>query len=600
MMRGVFLKCRQRRKDGKIHRSWSIVESRRYDGGKVAHRHVLYLGELNDSQRIAWQRTLAVIDERTGESRQMALFPVETNRAAPPPATAAQVEALQVRLDGLRLSRPRQWGACWLGDLLWQRLQLDTFFAPRLGRSREGTDWEKVLRVLTLYRLISPGSEWRLHRHWFDSTALPDLLGVDARIAQDDTLYRGHDDLLAHKDALFAHLRERWADLFNASYEVLLYDLTSTYFECDVPASPDDPRRFGHSRDRRSDCVQVIVALVVTPEGLPLAYEMLPGNTADKTTLRDMLALVQKRHGQAQRVWVMDRGIPTEEVLAEMRAATPPVHYLVGTPKGRLTKLEARLTERPWVEVRGQLRVKSLAENGETYVYTESPARVQKERAMRRRALKKYWRRLGELAALKSPVRDDVLIKLGQAREQAGRTAANLVEVAVDADGRLTRRLDRAGLRQARRREGRYLLRTNLADTAPDTLWRYYMQLAAVEESFRTLKGDLGLRPIYHQKPARIEAHLFVAFLAYCLSTTLRQQLRGLAGGLMPRTVLEKLSGLMMLDVSLPTVDGRELVLARRTEPEPDVMLLLAQLGLELPAQPPPRIRADAASAKAV
>jgi Transposase DDE domain len=397
----MFLKCRERRKDGKVHRSWSIVESRRHEDGKVSHRHVLYLGELNDSQRSAWQRTLEVIDERTGESRQMALFPAD--RAVP--ATPAQIEALQVRLDGLRLCRPRQWGACWLGDLLWRRLGLDTFFAPRLGRSREGTDWEKVLRVLTLYRLISPGSEWRLHRHWFDATALPDLLGVDARIAQDDTLYRGHDHVLEHKDALFAHLRERWADLFNASYEVLLYDLTSTYFECDVPESPDDPRRFGHSRDRRSDCVQVIVALVVTPEGLPLAYEMLPGNTADKTTLRAMLALVQKRHGQARRVWVMDRGIPTEEVLAEMRASTPPVHYLVGTPKGRLTKLEARLTERPWVEVRGQLRVKSLDENGETYVYTESPARVHKERSMRRRALKKYWKRLGDGAQRRWPTR---------------------------------------------------------------------------------------------------------------------------------------------------------------------------------------------------
>jgi transposase len=511
------------------------------------------------------------------------------------PATAAQVEALQVRLDGLALRRPRQWGACWLGDLLWRRLHLDIFFAPRLGQSREGTDWEKVLRVLTLYRLISPGSEWRLHRHWFDTTALPDLLGVDARIAQDDTLYRGHDRLLEHKDALFAHLRERWADLFNASYEVLLYDLTSTYFECDVPESSGDPRRFGHSRDRRSDCVQVIVALVVTPEGLPLAYEMLPGNTADKTTLRAMLELVQKRHGQARRVWVMDRGIPTEEVLAEMRAANPPVHYLVGTPKGRLTKLESRLTERPWVEVRGQLRVKSLDENCETYVYTESPARVHKERSMRRRALKKYWKRLGELAALKSPKRDEVLIKLGQAREQAGRAVAKLVVVEVDQAGQLTRRLDREALRTARRREGRYLLRTNLSDTEPDTLWRYYMQLTAVEESFRTLKGDLGLRPIYHQNAGRIEAHLFIAFLAYCLSTTLRQQLRGLAGGLMPRVVLEKLSGLMMLDVSLPTMDGRELVLARRTEPEADVQLLLQQLGLELPEQPPPRIRAGAA-----
>lgn len=583
----MFLKCRTRRKDGKTHRTWSIVESRRYGGGKVAHRHVLYLGELNDSQQLSWQRTLEVIDERTGQARQMALFPAD--RA--PLAQDGEVATLQVCLEGLRLSRPRQWGACWLGDQLWQALGLERFFAQRLGGTREGTDWEKVLRVLVLYRLISPGSEWRLHRHWFESTALAELLQTDARVAQDDTLYRGHDQVLAHKEALFGHLRERWSDLFGARYEVLLYDLTSTYFECDVPASPQDPRRFGYSRDRRSDCVQVIVALVVTPEGLPLAYEMMPGNTADKATLADMLELVQKRHGAAERVWVMDRGIPTEEVLGQMRSASPRVHYLVGTPKGRLSRMEQELAERPWVQVRGQLRVKSLPRDGETYIYTESADRVNKERSMRRRALKGYLRRLGELSRLKEPQRDEVLIKLGQAKGQAGRLAASLVEVQVDEQGKLSHRLSWPKLRQARRREGRYLLRTNLQETAPDTLWRYYMQLSAVEESFRTLKGDLGLRPVFHWKAERIEAHLFVAFLAYCLTTTLRQQLRGVAGGLTPRAVLEKLGTLMHVEVGLPTIDGRELVLVRRTEPEPEVQVLLEQLKLTLPQQPPPRIR---------
>lgn len=586
----MFLKCRERRKDGKIHRSWSIVESRRYAGGKVAHRHVLYLGEINDSQRVAWERSIAVIDERDGQARQLALFP--SDRTPPP----SEVDALQVRLSELRLSRPRQWGACWLADHLWRTLHLDDFFGARLPLNREGTGWEKVLRILVSYRLISPGSEWRLHRQWFETTALADLLEVDARSAQDDTLYRCHDHLLEHKEALFAHLRGRWADLFAVRYDVLLYDLTSTYFECDVPDDPDDPRRFGYSRDRRSDCVQVIVALVVTPEGLPLAYEMMPGNTADKTTLRGMLALVQKRHGQAQRVWVMDRGIPTEEVLSEMRASTPPVHYLVGTPKGRLSKLEAALAERPWVTVQGQLRVKSLPQDGETHVYTESPARVNKERSMRRRALKKYWKRLGELSALPRPVRDEILIKLGQAKQQAGRLAASLVHVEVAADGRLSYQLDRTKLSLARRREGRYLLRTNLADREPDTLWRYYMQLVFVEEAFRTLKGDLGLRPIFHHKAGRIEAHLFVAFLSYCLSITLRQHLRSVAGGLMPRTVLEKLATVQMLDVSVPTTDGRELLLVRRTEPSDDVALLLDQLKLTLPAQPPPKIRYTAQS----
>lgn len=580
----MFLKCRERRKDGKVHRSWSVVESRRFAGGKVAHRHVLYLGEINDTQRAAWERTIAVIDERDGASRQLALFPEDRT---PPPG---EVETLQVRLSALTLERPRQWGACWLADELWRTLRLDDFFGARLPVSREDTDWEKVLRILVIYRLLSPGSEWRLHRHWFATTALADLLGVDGRAVQDDTLYRGHDRLLAHKEDLFAHLRARWSDLFGARYEVLLYDLTSTYFECDVPPDESDPRRFGYSRDRRGDCVQVVVALVVTPEGLPLAYEMLPGNTADKTTLRGMLATIRRRFGAAERIWVMDRGIPTEEVLAELRAVDSGVRYLVGTPKGRLTRHEAALAARPWREVRPQLRVKLLPHEGELYVLAESQARAGKERGMRQRRLKAYWQRLGELQRQRPP-RDLLLKKLGAAQERAGRIATGLVTVGVAADGALTYALDRAQLRAVRGREGRYLLRTNLAADDPELIWRCYMQLCFVEEAFRTLKGDLGLRPIFHQRPHRIEAHLFVAFLAYCLSTTLRQQLRGVAGGLMPRTVLEKLGTIQMLDVRVPTLDGRELLLTRHTEPGAEVALLLAHLKLTLPPQPPPKIR---------
>ena len=580
----MFLKCSTRRKDGKEHRSWSIVESRRLVGGAVVQRHVLYLGEINDSQRLAWEKSIEVFDEDHGRFRQCALFPEDRT----PPVGGAP--AVQVRLEALRLSRPRTWGACWLGNTLWRQLQLDEFFAARLGRSREGTEWEKVLRILTLYRLLAPGSEWRLHRHWFDTTALADLLGVDARAAQDDTLYRCLDWLLPQKEALFRHLRQRWSDLFGARYEVLLYDLTSTYFECDTPADPKDPRRFGYSRDKRGDCVQVILALVVTPEGLPLAYEMLPGNTADKTTLREMLATIQRRYGAAERIWVMDRGVPTEAVLAELRQSDPRVHYLVGTPKGRLTKLEAALTERPWQQVRPHLRVKLLPQAGELYVLAESAARQHKERAMRQRKLKTYWQRLQQLQQ-QDLTRDQRLEKLGAARDRARRGVAGLVRVEVAAGGELSYQLNRAKLRILRQREGRYLLRTNLSAEDPELLWRCYMQLVFVEDAFRTLKGDLGLRPIFHHKPARIEAHLFVAFLAYCLSITLRQQLRPLAGGLMPRVVFEKLAGLQLLDVSVPTTDGRELLLVRRTEPERDVSLLLARLGLTLPAQPPPRLR---------
>ncbi len=581
----MFLKCSVRHKDGKTHRSWSVVESRRHAGGKVAQRHVLYLGEINDSQRRAWERTIAVFDERAGESRQLALFPADRT----PPMDGAA--AVQVRLDALRLAHPRQWGACWLADQLWRTLHLDDFFGARLPLTREDTDWEKVLRLLVIYRLLSPGSEWRLHRQWFGTTALADLLGVDQRAVQDDTLYRCHDLLLPLKEELFGHLRQRWSDLFGARYEVLLYDLTSTYFECDAPTGETDPRRFGYSRDQRGDCVQVVIALVVTPEGLPLAYEMLPGNTADKTTLRGMLATIRRRYGAAERIWIMDRGIPTEAILAELRAADSGVRYLVGTPKGRLTRYAAALAERPWQTVRPQLRVKLLPQDGELYVLAESQARAGKERGMRRRRLKAYWQRLGELQRQR-PARDALLKKLGAAQERAGRGATSLVTVEVGDDGTLAYRLDREQLRAVRAREGRYLLRTNLAADDPELIWRCYMQLCFVEEAFRTLKGDLGLRPIFHHRPDRIEAHLFIAFLAYCLSITLRQQLRGLAGGLMPRAVFEKLATVQLLDVAVPTTDGRELLLVRRTEPGRDVQLLLDQLGLTLPPQPPPRLRA--------
>jgi transposase len=578
----MFLKCSTRKKDGKEHRSWSLVESRRI-GRSVVQRHVLYLGEINDSQRAAWQKSIAVFDEQQGESRQCALFPEDRTPAC------GELPAIHMRLDQLQLSRPRTWGACWLGDQLWRELQLDTFFAPLLGGSREGTDWEKVLRLLTIYRLLCPGSEWRLHRHWFATTALADLLEVDERHAQDDTLYRGLDGLLEHKDALFAHLRQRWSDLFGAKFDVLLYDLTRTYFECDVPQEETDPRRFGYSRDKRSDCVQVIVALVVTPEGLPLAYEMFPGNTADKTTLRGMLQLIQKRYGSAERIWVMDRGIPTEAVLAELRQSDPKISYLVGTPKGRLTKLEKELAEKPWQQVRGQLRVKLLPQGGEVYVLAESGARIGKERGMRRRKLKALWQRLKEIQQ-QDLTRDQRIEKLGGTRDRAGRAVSGLVKTVVSDEGQLTFTLDRDKLRTVRQREGRYLLRTNLSADNPELLWRCYMQLVFVEEAFRTLKGDLGLRPIYHSKPQRIEAHLFVAFLAYCLSLTLRQRLKALAGGLMPRVVFEKLATVQLLDVRVPTTDGRELLLVRRTEPDRDVQLLLARLNLSLPPQPPPRI----------
>ncbi len=586
-----YLQCHRRFKNGKDHCYWSIAEKVRTSGGRWVQRPILYLGEINDSQRASWTKVIEVFDPVKEKTEELALYP--ENSSIPEHATDYGV---QVRLSEFVLRRPRQWGACWVASVLWERLRMDDFWQDRLPDSREGTNWRHVLQTLVSYRLISPGSEWRLHRHWFQNSAMGDLLGEDFRLAQKDNLYRCLDKLLAHRADLFRHLRRRWEDLFGSKFEVLLYDLTSTYFESSPPFPEQDKRKFGYSRDKRPDCVQGVIALVVTPEGFPLAYEVMAGNTADKTTLREFLARIEELHGKAQRVWVMDRGIPTEEVLAEMRAADPPIHYLVGTPKGRLARYEDQLLELPWQKVREGVEVKLLPQAEELYVLAQSRDRVNKERAMRRRQLKGLWKRLKELAGMKLK-RDDLLLKLGAAR-QLWPSAWRLVEIQIPkAREPVNRRtfgfsLRKNKLRQVRRREGRYLLRTNLKGEDPEKLWTMYVQLTQVEEAFKDLKGDLNLRPIFHQLERRIEAHIFVAFLAYCLHVTLRGQLRGLAPGLTPRAVLEKFASVQMIDVHFPTTDGRELIFQRYTQPEKDLKLLLAQLGWDLPPQSPPRITA--------
>ena len=587
IMRGVmFLRHTKRKKDGKEHRYWSIVENCRVGGGRVVQRPLLYLGEINDLQELAWRKSIAVLEEGAAAPRPLSLFPEDHCEGVLPDAAV-----VRLKLAELRLCRPRQWGGCWLAVNLWRELALDRFWAERLGPSRKGTRWHQVLLLLATYRLLAPGSEWRLHRQWFEGSAMADLLGEDVGLAEIHKLYRCHDRLLEHKQALFDHLVGRWRDLFNVSFDVLLYDLTSTYFESDPPFPEGDKRRHGYSRDHRGDCVQVIIALVVTPEGLPLAYEVLPGNTADNTTLKDFLARIVAQYGKARRIWLMDRGVPTEAVLAEMRAADPPVQYLVGTPKGRLTRLEKGLVDKPWHDARPGVQVKLLPQDGELYVFAQSTDRVAKERAIRRRQLKWLWGRLKQLAGMKLS-REELLMRLGAARKQA-RTAWRLIAIEVAADSAaLSYRLDRAKLRRARRREGRYLLRTNLTDDDPARLWGLYLQLVSVEEAFRNLKGDLAIRPIFHQDAARIEAHIFIAFLAYCLHVTLGRRLHALAPGLTPRSAIEKFAAVQMIDLHIPTTDGRELLLTRYTEPEPELALLLDKLKFVLPAQPEPKISA--------
>ena len=527
----MFVRAKRRSKDGKEHVYWSVVENCRNRDGRVVQRQVLHLGEINDSQRASWCRSIEVLGGDSGPV-SMALF--ADDREAP----ELDAEVVRIRVRDLSLHRARQWGACWLALTLWERLGLDRFWGPRLPPSRQGTRWLDVLKTLVCYQLIDPGSEWRLHRHWYEHSAMADLLDSPATVVGDDTLYRCLDKLVAHKRAFFSSsfLRERWETLFDARFDVLLYDLTSTYFESDPPF--DDKRRFGYSRDKRPDCVQVVIALVVTPQGFPLAYEVMPGNTSDRTTLADLLARIEAQYGRSDRVWIMDRGIPTEETLAAMRGGEAPVHYLVGTPKGRLTRLEKSFLELPWRKVRESVEVKLLAEDGELYILAQSRARIDKERGMRRRRLKRLWRRLHELRG-QSLKRDELLLKLGAAKKEAGR-AWNLVEVRLPKAGEdvtpdtFTFALRRDRLRRARRREGRHLLRSNLTGEDPETLWRYYMQLSEIEQAFKELKHDLAVRPVFHQRGERIEAHIFVAFVAYCLHVTLKNLARPCAPGLTP------------------------------------------------------------------
>lgn len=584
----MFLRSHRRKKDGKEHRYYSIEESRRLHSGRVVQRRLLYLGEINDSQQAAWRKTLAVFDEQQQGYTTLSLFPEDR------PVPAEAVDSVQVKLSEMTLRRARPYGNCWLGCELWRQLELDQFWEQKLERGREEVSWAQVLELLVVNRLIDPGSEFRLHRQWFDQSAMDVLLGVDFAVAEKDRLYRCLDRILSHKADLFVHLQQRWKSLFEVAFDVLLYDLTSTYVEGKAEQNPKAKR--GYSRDGRPDCKQVIVALVITPEGFPLAYEVMDGNTSDKTTLRGFLTRIESLYGKARRVWLMDRGIPTEGVLQEMRAAERQMFYLVGTPKARVTKYEKQWLNLPWQKVRDSVEVKLFSQDSEMYVLAKSEGRQQKEIAIRRKKLARLLRKLRRMRK-SLPKRDQLLLRIGAAKTEAGR-AFGFVKIRVPGkDEEVTRETftfhtDKVKLKEAQLRDGHYLLRTNMVAEDPTVLWDRYMQLTQIEAAFKCLKSELGIRPIYHQLEHRVEAHILVAFLAYCLSVTLKYRLRAHAPGLTPRAVLDKLAAIQMLDVSLPTTDGRCLTMPRYTEPEPDVTLLLHQLKLTLPNQPPPRITA--------
>jgi transposase len=588
----MFLRSNKRIKDGKQHRYYSVVENRRLSSGKVAQRQVLYLGEINDSQQAGWRKTLEVFDEQQQKFTPLSLFPEDR------PVPADAIDSMRVRLSEMKLERARSYGNCWLGCELWRQLELDQFWSEKLPQGRESVSWAQVLQLLVVNRLIDPGSEFRLHRQWFDQSAMDVLLGQDFAVAEKDRLYRCLDRVLKHKRDLFVHLQQRWKDLFDAEFDLLLYDLTSTYVEGE--AEQNGKAKYGYSRDGRPDCKQVVIALVMTPSGLPLAYEVMDGNTSDKTTLRAFLDRIETMYGKARRVWLMDRGIPTEAVLQEMRASRQETFYIVGTSRAKVKQYEKQWLELPWQKVRDSVEVKLFAKDGELYVLAKSEGRQAKENAIRRKKLARLLRKLRAMQR-SGPKRDQLLMRVGAAKTDAGR-AFGFVTITLPKAGQevsretFTFRLDKVKLKEAELRDGHYLLRTNLVSEDPAVLWERYMQLTQIEAAFKCLKSDLGIRPIHHQLEHRVEAHILVAFLAYCLIVTLKYRLRAHAPGLTPRAVLEKLAAIQMLDVCFPTADGRRLVMPRYTEPEAEQAILLHRLNLTLPQQPPPRISTPASS----
>ena len=626
----MFLRATKRFKDGKVHLYWSMVENVRV-GRRVFQRRALYLGELNDSQRAEWQRAVEALGD-DGKVRQLKLFPED--RA--PETDDGQV--VRIRMDRLTVRNARNWGEVWLGTELWDRLGLDGFWRARLPPSRKGTDWLAILKAIVMYRLTDPGSELAMHANWLATTAVEELVGPGALTGL-STLYSCLDRVmwpsgewkkpraerspeLSFKDALFLFLRERWAGLFGSTCDVVLFDLTSTYFEVDgVKALDSDLQRYGYSRDKRGDCLQVVIALVLTPDGFPLAYEVLPGNASDKETQMPFIRKLEGKYGKIGNLWLMDRGVPTEGTLKSMREDG--YRYLVGAPRGRIKALGARLDQAAWEEVQKGISVKVARADGEdgrpgdTFVLTRSEARSLKETSMRvkrirgamralfaidRRIGRAKWRKAGP--SRQKLTRDELISRLAVAESRVGRAWKMISLTIPKADEEVTPetfrwRLDWERIREARSKdEGTYLLRTNLEECDPKTLWRKYMIQGEIEYAFRELKGDLGLRPVYHQLEDRIEAHIFTSFIALCLLTTLRAIAREHAPGLTPRQIIDKMKTVKMVDVIMPTTDGRVVTLPRYVEPKEDVALLLGALGLTLPAQPPPKISGNAAPQK--
>lgn len=581
----MFLKAHERHKDGKRHVYYSLTESLRVSRKRVVQRTVLHLGELNTTQVERWQRTIEAVHE-DGQRQQMRLF---SDREGQVPVAAEDVA--EVVLSSLVVRRPRRFGDCWIGCKLWEDLGLHAFWEQALGAERGEVSWAKVVELLAVNRLCDPRSELFIHEKWFGQTAMDLLLDCDAGVAEKDRLYRALDRMVKHKPDLERHLAEKWRDLFGASFDVLLYDLTSTYFEGEAEGVEKAAR--GYSRDHRPDCAQLVIALVVTPEGLPLTYEIFEGNRADVTTLEQMLEQVEAKHGRARRIWIFDRGMVSQANLEKLRERGG--QYVVGTPRHQLEAYEKELLEGSWTQIGESVQVQLIAQEQETYVLARSGDRAKKEEAMRWRQIRGL---MGDLIRLRRSVGkgtlvdwDKILMRLGRLSERWPRGWRYVV---VDwREGRLSWRWDRQALRLAAHRDGAYLLRTNLTDRSPETLWKMYVQLTEVEAVFRALKSELAIRPIWHWLGLRVEAHVMVAFLGYCLWVCLKQKLKAVGPGLTPWQLLDQFKRIQQVEVWFKLKAGGAICLPRITQPEPAQMLLLHQMAWALPEQPPPRIYKD-------
>lgn len=584
----MFLKRCRKYADGEKYDYWALVKTVRTARGP-RHQPVAYLGKLDQAPAPdrSWTELEALLDGDP-PARQLELGPASAPSSTPPPPLWHQVD-----LRGVRVERQRQFGRVYLGLALWRRLKLHELLGQLLPAGREDIGWDQIACVLTLGRFCAQPSELSVAERWYEGTALEDLLGVPLEKINDSRLYRGLDVLLEHKDRLCQHLLSRYRDWFGVGFEFLLYDVTSTYFEGLAQKNLKAAR--GYSRDHRPDCKQVCIGLVVTPEGLPMAYEVFPGNRNDVTTLQDIVRLMEEKYGQPRRVWVLDRGIVSEENLAWLRARG--ATYLVGTPKSQLKRYQAALLDQAdWHSVREGLSVKLVhsSEGSERFVLCRSTDRAAKESAM----LQRQWDRLRtELHKLDLQLRAHPSADLEKVGRRVGRwlgrypaAAAVLhVEVQRDRQGRavaleINERTER--LTWARLAHGAYLLRTNHPSSDPAQLWRWYVQLSQAEAAFRTAKSDLVLRPVFHQRTERVEAHILVSFLSLALWRVLEQWMRSKGLGECARQLLLELDRLQSMDVVLPTAEAGDIRLRVVGRPDPPLAQLLAHLSLELPRAP--------------